>query len=359
METTCLLNRAPYYQTAMGAAYLGDSAELMGEIPDSSIDLICTSPPFALLRQKGYGNVASAKYIEWFEPFAQQFARVLKPEGSLVIDIGGTWMKGEPVRSLYHFEFLIHICRPVEEGGLGFHLAQELYWYNPAKLPTPAQWVTIERVRVKDAVNTVWWLSRSTRPKASNRRVLRAYSESQRQLMANGYKAKLRPSEHQISTEFGKDNGGSIPPNLLLDTESPTGFGAPVRPGEVQESLAYDDSEVIPVNLISAANTSSNDRYQRMCRETGIKPHPARFPAALPEFVINLCSEPGDVVLDPFAGSNTTGEVAERLGRRWIGIDESEEYLKGSQFRFGGDEDAEPSGDGLVGKTLPIFGSTP
>lgn len=304
----------PFYSTKKGNAYLGDSLELLRKLPAQSIDLICTSPPFALLRQKSYGNVTSHEYVEWFMQFAHEFKRIIKPTGSVVIDIGGSWVKGLPVRSLYHFELVLELCKPTSEGGTGFYLAQELYWYNPAKLPTPAEWVTVRRVRVKDAVNTVWWLSPTPNPKANNRRVLKPYSSAQRVLMRDGYKAKLRPSEHQISTKFDVDNGGAIPPNII-------------------ES---EDTEKIgePVNLVAASNTSSNDIYQRRCREEGIKPHPARFPKALPEFIIGLCTEEGDLVLDPFAGSNTTGSTAEKLLRKWLSFEISEEYLEGSKFRF-------------------------
>lgn len=307
----------PYYSTKHGSAYLGDSLELLKEVESGSVNLICTSPPFALLRQKSYGNVSSHEYVQWFLKFAREFKRVLKPDGSLVIDIGGTWIRGEPVRSLYHFQLVLELCKPEADGGCGLYLAQELYWYNPAKLPTPAEWVTIRRIRVKDAVNTVWWLSPSTTPKASNKRVLKPYSESQHALMKNGYKAKLRPSEHQISTKFKTDNGGAIPPNIFKD-----------------EEVEDDIGGIAPVNVIAASNTSSNDIYQRRCREEGIQPHPARFPFALPEFVINLCTEEGDTVLDPFAGSNSTGYVAEKLGRKWLAFELNEEYLKGSKFRF-------------------------
>lgn len=304
----------PFYSTRNGHAFLGDSLGLLEKVRDDSVDLICTSPPFALLRQKSYGNVTSHEYVEWFMRFAREFKRVIKPNGSLVIDIGGSWVKGQPVRSLYHYELVLELCKPVSEGGSGFFLAQELYWYNPAKLPTPAEWVTVRRIRVKDAVNTVWWLSPTPDPKANNRRVLKPYSNAQRVLMRDGYKAKLRPSEHQISTKFDVDNGGSIPPNIIQD----------------------EQSEMIgePVNVVAASNTSSNDIYQRRCREEGIKPHPARFPNALPEFIIRLCTEEGDLVLDPFAGSNTTGFIAERLARKWLSFEISEEYLLGSKFRF-------------------------
>ncbi|MEL6445876.1 MAG: site-specific DNA-methyltransferase [Bacteroidota bacterium] len=317
----------------------------MKELPDQSVNLICTSPPFALLRQKKYGNVSAQEYVDWFMPFAEQFKRILTEDGSLVIDLGGTWVKGEPIRSLYHYEFLLRLCRPVEEGGLGFNLAQELYWYNPAKLPTPAQWVTIERIRVKDAVNTVWWLSPSTRPKASNRRVLKPYSKAQKHLMKHGYKPKLRPSEHDISDQFGNNNGGAIPPNIISDDPHNADVGNSV----IGETPAL---EGMPVNVIAASNTSSNDRYQRRCREEKVKRHPARFPAALPEFIIGLCTEEGDVVLDPFAGSNTTGQVAHEINRQWLAFELDESYLEGSKFRFEELDplpDAAASGDGAPG----------
>ncbi|MCT7950516.1 site-specific DNA-methyltransferase [Ancylothrix sp. C2] len=328
------INFEPYYTTDFGAAYLRDSLELLTKVPDESVDLICTSPPFALLRKKEYGNVDADEYLEWFTPFAKQFYRILKPQGSLVIDIGGSWIKGYPVRSLYHFELVVNLCKPQHKGGLGFYLAQELYWYNPAKLPTPAEWVTVRRERVKDAVNTVWWLSKDPHPKANNRRVLKPYSEAMNQLLKNGYSAKLRPSGHNISTKFQKDSGGAIPPNLIegrLEEDRITEMGAPVL-------FFSDDVEmssfVQPVNVISASNTSSNDSYQKRCKQMGIKPHPARFPAALPEFIINLCTEPGDLVLDPFAGSNTTGWMAEKLERKWLAFEINKDYLEGSKFRF-------------------------
>ena len=115
----------PFFSTHLGSAYRGDALELLPDLADQSIDLICTSPPFALLRKKAYGNVHADDYIDWFMQFAREFRRVLKPHGSLVVDIGGTWVKGSPIRSLYHFELLLRLCKPVDEGGAGFMLAQE------------------------------------------------------------------------------------------------------------------------------------------------------------------------------------------------------------------------------------------
>ena len=196
----------PYFKTDFGVVFCDDALNILRNIPDDSLDLIMTSPPFGLIKKKEYGNEDSENYLNWFKPFAIEFYRVIKPTGSLVIDIGGTWNKGTPTRSLYHFKLLIMLC---EE--FGFHLAQEFYWWNPSKLPTPAEWVNIRRVRVKDGVNTVWWLSKSEYPKASNTRVLLPYSASMNDLFENGYVPKLRPSGHNISDKFSINNGGSIP----------------------------------------------------------------------------------------------------------------------------------------------------
>jgi site-specific DNA-methyltransferase (cytosine-N4-specific) len=284
-----------FHATKTGKIYCADSLDLMrDQMEEKSANLILTSPPFALIKKKGYGNVDAGKYLDWFRPFAAAFLRLLKPDGSLVVDIGGTWIPGQPTRSLYHFELLIMLCRE-----FGFHLAQEFFWWNPAKLPTPAEWVTIRRIRVKDAVNCIWWLSPTPWPKASNRRVLQSYSQSMRELLVDGYQPRLRPSGHDISDKFGTDNGGSIPPNLL-----------------------------------ALAHTESNSQYLRFCKAQRLRPHPARFPSTLPEFFIRMLTDPGDLVFDPFAGSCATGEAAERTLRRWICCDLDEDYLKGALGRF-------------------------
>ena len=286
----------PYYTTDSGAAFQGDSRELLKKLPDNSINLVVTSPPFALRRKKEYGNKDPEEYKEWFLEFADEVLRVLSEDGSFVVDIGGSWVKKKPVRSIYHFELLTDLA-----GTDGpFHLAQDFYWFNPAKLPTPAQWVTIERIRVKDAVNHVWWFSKTDRPKADNRKVLNEYSDAQKDLMENGYDDKMRPSGHDISDQFDdpKENG-SIPPNHF-----------------------------------EFANTASNTHYLKACRSAGKDPHPARFPRDLPEFFIQFLSDPDDVVLDIFAGSNMTGRVAEDMDRRWLAFESEEKYLETSKFRF-------------------------
>jgi len=284
-----------YLTTRLGRIFHGNSLELLRrQVDDASVDLIMTSPPFGLVRKKDYGNVDADEYVEWFKQFGREFHRVLKDTGSLVIDIGGAWISGQPTRSLYHYELLLMLCKEI-----GFHLAQEFFWWNPARLPTPAEWVTVRRIRVKDAINCVWWLSKTPWPKASNRRVLVPYSDAMQNLLKVGYKAKLRPSGHDISEKFNSDNGAAIPPNL-----------------------------------IAIAHTESNSAYMRYCAERGIKTHPARFPVDLPEYFVRMLTDAGDVVIDPFAGSCVTGEACEKLGRRWFCCELVEAYLRGAKGRF-------------------------
>lgn len=294
----------PLYVTEMGAAYVGDSRELLASLPDSSVNLVVTSPPYALHFQKAYGNVAKGEYVSWFLPFAKEIKRVLRDDGSFILNLGGSYNPGLPTRSIYHFKLAVAL---VEE--LGFHLAQECFWYNPAKMPMPAEWVTVRRVRIKDSVEYVWWLSKTPWPKANNRNVLRPYSPDMIRLNRRGVKATTRPSGHNIKATFDKINaGGAIPPNVI-------------------EQEAADD-------LLKFGNNAANDEYTTRCKAAGLKIHPARFPAALPEFFLKLLSDEGDLVVDPFAGSNTTGAVAETLHRRWLAVDQVPDYLEASRFRF-------------------------
>jgi site-specific DNA-methyltransferase (cytosine-N4-specific) len=294
----------PAYSTAFGAAYLGDSLSVMRRLPSNSVRAVITSPPYALHFKKEYGNVDKDAYVEWFLPFAKEIKRILVEDGSFVLNVGGSYNPGIPTRSLYHFKLLIALCDEV-----GFHLAQECFWYNPAKLPAPAEWVNVRRIRIKDSVEYIWWLSPSPWPFANNRNVLVPYSQDMRRLIKNGFRATKRPSGHNITAKFGKDRGGAIPANLIEDD--------------------------VPSNLIDRGNNESNSEYIKYCKECGAKVHPARFPAALPQFFIKLLTARNEVVLDPFAGSNTTGWVAETLERYWISIEVEKEYVTNSALRFG------------------------
>jgi site-specific DNA-methyltransferase (cytosine-N4-specific) len=268
----------------------------MAKLPSDSVDLIVTSPPFPLTfrKKKPYNTVGEDRFVDWFVAYADECRRLLKRTGSFVVDLGAVWNKGAPTRSLYQYKLLIALCERS-----GFHFAQDFYWYNPASLPAPAEWVNVRRIRVKSAVNTIFWLGKQDNPKANNRTVLRPYSKDMLRLIDRGYRAKARPSGHNITQKFQKNLGGSIPPNL-----------------------------------IELGNNDSNGAYLKACANAGLPIHPARYPRGIPDFFIRLCTDPGDTVLDPFAGSNVTGEAAERLNRQWIAIEISEEFLAGSRFRF-------------------------
>jgi site-specific DNA-methyltransferase (cytosine-N4-specific) len=285
---------------------------MLARIPSASINLAFTSPPYALQFKKEYGNADKRDYVRWFIPFAKQILRVLKDDGSFVLNIGGSYNEGKPTRSLYHFHVLIAL---VEE--VGFHLAQECFWYNPAKMPMPAEWVTVRRIRIKDSVEYVWWFSKTPWPKACNRRVLKEYSPDMLRLSRKGIRPTRRPSGHVIRESFGKiEAGGAIPPNVI-------------------ENVLPDEPEVpVPDVMLRFGNNASNDEYARCSKELGLEMHPARFPAALPNFFTRLLTDEGDTILDPFAGSNTTGVVAEGLRRRWIAMEQVKEYLEASRVRF-------------------------
>ena len=292
------------YMADKGKAVVGDSLVLMRKIPGNSVNLVITSPPFALQRQKEYGNKDQAEYIGWILNFTQEVHRIIKEDGSFVIDLGGAYQRGLPIRSLYNFRLLIRMCDEQ-----GWKLAEEFFWYNPAKLPSPIEWVNKRKIRAKDSVNTVWWLSKSDFPKADVRNVLTEYSGRMKKLLedsAKFYTPKKRPSGHDISDSFGIDNGGAIPSNLLQ----------------------------IP-------NTDSNSQYLKYCKMLNIGAHPARYPTALPEFFIKFLTDEDDLVLDIFAGSNTTGWTAQSLNRKWLAFELEQQYLSASSFRFLDDLDRE------------------
>ncbi|HWQ54042.1 MAG TPA: site-specific DNA-methyltransferase [Bryobacteraceae bacterium] len=291
------------YSTDLGFCLQGKAEDILTttEIVEpihKQVDLIFTSPPFPLNRKKKYGNLTGDAYLEWLAGFADIFRDLLKPKGSIVVELGNAWEPGKPSMSTLALKALLGI---LEKGK--FVLCQQFIWYNPARLPTPAQWVNVERIRVKDAYTHLWWMSKTDRPHADNRRVLTEYSDSMKDLLAKQkYNAGKRPSQHKVGAKsFLKNNAGAI-----------------------------------PSNVITMANTHSNSDYQTYCREHKLQPHPARMPSAVAEFFIKFLTKPDMLVLDPFGGSNTTGAAAEKLGRRWISIEPNKDYISGSRGRFNG-----------------------
>lgn len=308
------------YRTDLGEYYHGKCEELITELIDrglrGQVQLILTSPPFPLNNKKQYGNFVGDEYLNWFISLAPLFSELLTDNGSIVMEVGNAWEKGRPIQSLLHLKSLMGF---VENPDADLRLCQEFVCYNPARLPSPAQWVTVNRIRTIDSFTHVWWMSNSDFPKADNRKVLRPYSKSMKNLLKKGhYNSGRRPSEHVISEKsFLTEHEGSIMHNVI----------------ELEQIDANKELR-LPVNTFSFANTRSNDYFSRKCKEEGVIPHPARMQLELANFFIEFLTDEGDLVLDPFGGSNTTGFIAERHKRRWISIEANKDYGLQSRYRF-------------------------
>lgn len=312
------------YKSKNGKLIVGDSVQLLnGEMRKAlkgSISLIITSPPFPLNNKKKYGNEKGDEYQKWFTDLAPIFSDLLTDDGSLVIEIGNSWEPDRPVQSLLHLECLFGL---VKHPKAKLRLIQEFICYNPSKLPSPAQWVTVKRLRTVDSYTHVWWLAKSDFPKADNSKILRPYSKSMEKLLSRqNYNSGKRPSEHNISEKgFLKDNGGSIAHNFFE-----------------MEQMDKDREVRLPHSVLSFSNTTSNDFFLTKCREQKITPHPARMSGGLVNFFIKFLTDENDLVLDPFSGSNTTGYCAEALNRKWMGFEIREDYITQAIIRFSNPE---------------------
>ncbi|MDD3179822.1 MAG: site-specific DNA-methyltransferase [Opitutaceae bacterium] len=307
------------FSTSSGKYFVGDVVKLLrtGALKryEGKVQLIVTSPPFPLNLKKSYGNLTGDSYLKWFTELAPLLTKLLKPTGSVVIEIGNAWESSRPVQSLLPLKALIGF---LESKGSNLRLCQEFICYNPSRLPSPAAWVTTRRIRAVDSYTHIWWMAKNNFPKANNRRVLRPYSKKMQALLKTGkFNSGERPSHHWISeTAFLKDCGGSISHNLLeMDPLDP-------------------DREVRLPNAFSFSNTSSNDYFSRECKKRKITPHPARMPMGLAAFFVQFLTTSGDLVFDPFGGTNTTGYVAERLRRKWLTTEISRSYLSQAKLRF-------------------------
>ncbi len=309
----------PAYATYGGAYYVGDSKRLLSSKAFASlkgrVQLLLTSPPYPLNEKKSYGNFVGKEYLEWVESLAPVFASLLTEDGSIVIELGNSWEPKRPVQSLLALEALLAFTK---SEGSALRLIQQFVCYNPSRLPSPASYVTVNPMRTVDSFTHVWWLARTDYPKADNRRVLRPYSTAMKSLLKRGsYNAGKRPSEHEISaTGFLRDRGGSIAHNFFE-----------------LESLDSKRQLRLP-NAFSFANNASADYFHKACAERGIVPHPARMPMGMASFFIEFLTEPGDLVLDPFGGSNTTGYAAAMANRPWVALDVNDYYVEQSQLRF-------------------------
>jgi DNA modification methylase len=302
------------YKTKRGRMLVGRIENVLGSRAAAplrgKVNLIFTSPPFPLVRKKRYGNETGQEYIRWLEKLAPGLCELLADDGSIVMEIGNSWEPGIPVMSTLGLEALLAFKKA---GGL--HLSQHVICHNPARLPSPAQWVNVARERLKDSFTHVWWMSKAEHPKADNRSVLLPYSADMKALLkTQKYNAGVRPSGHVISKKgFLKNHGGAIAPNVI--------------------SVA-DGAATLPEALLKFSGTSSDNSYRNYCDSHGLETHPARMQMGLAAFFIQFLTKHGDLVFDPFGGSNTSGYAAESLNRRWISVEASEVYARGSKGRF-------------------------
>ena len=245
----------------------GDCLDVLADMPADSVDLIVTSPPYADARRRTYGGVKPADYVDWFAPRAAEMLRVLKPTGSLVLNIKEKAIDGE--RHTYVLELILHLKREI-----GFRWVEEYIWHKTTA--APGKW----KYRFRDA-----W-----------ERVLH---------FAKTRDVKMRQEAVMVPTgDWNKARLKNMSDNDRSRQESAThsGVGRRISAWEGR-ALAY------PSNVLHASPVAHN---------TG---HSAPFPDWLPEFFIKLFTDPGDLVVDPFAGSGTTSRVALRLGRRAVGIE--------------------------------------
>lgn len=314
IKTIDIDNPFPGYKTYLGKYYQTKIEEFLvssqGKRTQGKVNLLITSPPFPLNNKKSYGNLTGEKYLSWLEDLAPRLTNLLTSDGSIVIEIGNAWNPNEPTMSLLPMEALLAFKKAAN-----LHLCQEFICQNPARLPSPVQYVNVERCRMKDSWTRLWWLSKTHRPKADNRRALLPYSKSMLKLLGTQkYNSGRRPSEHNIgATSFLKNNGGAIASSCLTD----------------------DSLDAFLGSLFSISNTASyGDPYLDHCRAKGIQPHPARMQQSLVAFFVSFLTEEHDLIFDPFGGSNTSGSVAQALNRRWIVTEAESTYMESSKARF-------------------------
>lgn len=303
------------YSTSHGEYFLGDVNEALQSKKllkfKNNVNLILTSPPFPLLKKKEYGNLEGQEYIDWMTTTIINCMDYLTENGSIVIEIGNAWEAGQPTISTIPMEALLNI-----KARTGLHLCQEIIVHNPARLPSPVEWVNRKRSRLKDSWTRVWWFSKTPHPKATNLSVLKEYSDSMKSILKKKkYNSGQRPSGHKIGeTSFLKNHGGAISPSFL----------------DFNQKYLFNTLNA----SMSLSNSGQQKDYQNHCDEHALKRHPARMQSSLVDFFVHFLTDEGDTIMDIFAGSNTTGWRSQELNRKWVGIERDWEYGIGSLGRF-------------------------
>lgn len=257
----------------------GNCLEILPALPDQSIDLIVTSPPYADQRSNTYGGISPDKYVEWFLPISKELLRVLKPSGSFVLNIKERVVSGE--RHTYVLELILALRKQ------GWLWTEEYIWHK--KNCYPGKWPN----RFRDAWERCLHFTREKK-----------FAMYQQEVMVPMGDWKDSRLKKLSITDKQRDN-----------SRVESGFGKNIS-NWVGREFAY------PTNVLNLAT------------ECGNKNHSAAFPLELPKWFIRLFTQPGDMVLDPFLGSGTTAQACLELDRGYIGIEIDEEYIKISQKRI-------------------------
>ncbi|MGH8159299.1 MAG: DNA-methyltransferase [Rhodanobacter sp.] len=288
------------FSTKLGVAIWGDCVHTFRNV-NEPIALCVTSPPYALARQRAYGNPSEAEYVDFIVRALEPIVRHLMPGGSLCLNLGqDIFIQGSPARSMVNERVLLAL-----HDRLGLSLLDRLIWHNPSKPPGPTHWASKVRCHLNVAYEPIFWLA--TNPalvRADNRRVLEPHTEKHLRLIANG--GERRRAEY--------------------------GDGAhTIREGSYRHATAGR----IPRNVIARGNRCADTlQYRRDAAALRLPAHGAVMPLSIPDFLIRFLTEPGDLVVDPFGGTVKTGMAAERLGRRWMVTEQMIDYLRPAAERF-------------------------
>jgi len=288
------------FSTDLGIAILGACETVFSRL-DAPVTLVLSSPPFPLSTARAYGNPPESVYVDWICKTLEPVVRSLAAGGSICLNVSNDiFLPGSPARSMYVERLLIAL-----HDRFGLHLMDRLVWRNPSKPPGPIQYASKARTQLNVEYEPVYWLTNDPhRVRSNNRRVLQAHTERHLDLIKNGGEqrnARYSDGAYAIRNgSFSNQTEGKIPRNVLT-------FGH---------------------------RCAAQIAYKKAAREMGLPVHGAPMPLKLASFLVEFLSEPGDLIADPFGGSFTTADAAERLGRRWLSTEVMVEYVLGGSTRF-------------------------
>lgn len=259
--------------------FLGDCETVLQQFPDNYFDLIFTSPPYADQRRNTYGGIKPEEYVEWFIPKSEEFLRVLKTDGTFVLNIKERVVNGE------RHTYVLDLIKELREQG--WFWTEEYIWHK--KNSYPGKWPN----RFRDAWERLLQFNKTKKFKFNQDNVMVPVGDWARDRLSNLSETDKIRDESRVNSGFGKNVSNWVGRKM-----------------------------VYPTNVIHLATECANQN------------HSAAFPIELPKWFIKLFTEPGDIVLDPFIGSGTTALAAIQLGRNYIGIDSKSEFVQISKDRL-------------------------